>query len=91
MDWAKPCRFSNGSILMDRKSKRNRLNIGGFSLAALLVREVIEILFAVGLFFLGPILLCCRFSDWVWVPVIGLGCILFLDAELGQRGTSIKN
>jgi hypothetical protein len=75
---------------MARKSKRNRLTIGGFSLAALLVREVIEILIAVGLFFLGPILLCFRFSDWVWVLVIGLGCILFLDAELGLIGGKDK-
>lgn len=75
---------------MDHKSNKNRLTIGGFSLASLLIRERIEIFIVVVLFFLGPILLCYRFSDWVWVPVIGLGCILFLDAELGLIGGKDK-
>ena len=46
----------------------------------------IEILLAIGLFFLGTVLLCYRFSDLVWISVVGLGAILFLDGELRLIG-----
>ena len=75
---------------MDHTSKRNKLIINGFSFSGLLGKEVIEIIIAVGMFFLGPILLCYRFSDWMWISVIGLGCLLFLDAELGLIGGKDK-
>ena len=45
-----------------------------------------EIFLAIGLFFLGPVLLCYRFTDLVWISVIGLGTMLFLDGELRLIG-----
>ena len=42
------------------------------------------------LFIIGPILLCFRFSDWVWVSLTGLGVLLFLDGELGLIGDRDK-
>lgn len=75
---------------MDHTSKRNKLTINGFSFSDLLGKEVIEIIIAVGMFFLESILLCYRFSDWVWISVIGLGCPLFIDAILGLIGGKNK-
>ena len=75
---------------MDHTSKRNKLTINRFSFSGLLGKEVIEIIIAVGMFFLGPILLCYRFSDWVWISMIGLGYLLFIDAILGLIGGEDK-
>ncbi len=75
---------------MDHTSKRNKLTINRFSFSGLLGKEVIEIIIAVGMFFLGPILLCYRFSDWVWISMIGLGYLLFIDAILGLIGGKNK-
>ena len=51
----------------------------------------IEILLSIGLFFLGPLLLCYRFSDFVWISVIGLGAILFIDGELRLIGGKYRS
>ena len=46
-------------------------------------RSAVEISLAVFLLLLGPVLLCFRHSDWLWMSVAGIGILLFCDAALG--------
>jgi hypothetical protein len=50
------------------------------------IRSAFEAVFAVLLFILGPVMLCRRFSDWLWVSLVVIGFVLFCDAALGLIG-----
>ncbi len=53
-------------------------------------RSAFEAGFAVFLFILGPVMLCRRFPDWLWVSVVVIGFVLFCDAALGLIGAHDK-
>jgi hypothetical protein len=54
------------------------------------VRSALEAVCAVFLFILGPVMLCRRFPDWLWMGVVGIGFVLFCDAALGLIGDQNK-
>jgi hypothetical protein len=76
--------------MTEQNSTKRQFKIPGLPPFFLSTRHIIEMLLSVGLFFLGPLMLCLHFSDPVWISVTVLGAVLFLDGGLELIGRGDK-